>query len=335
MSKRVLTVVAIAVVIAAIAISLFLFRTSPKLNPPKEPFHIAFNEWVGFAPFFLAKEKGFYGDLPVEFDFVALEGDKRAGLYADRFQMICETTDMFQTNRDSVPYPGKIIFAIDESYGGDGVVAIESVKSLKDLKGRTAVSEPGQPAHFVLQYLLHKEGMTLNDIKIQDMASADAAAAFIAGRADIAGTYEPYLSNAIQKRKGSHLLVSSKDLPGLIVDVAIVKDDVLQKRGDDLKRIYAGWCKAVEYFNNNRSDAVAIMAKAFKLKPEEFEDTISGLRYVDCQGNKEKFGSNTQPGPIFGTFKSIGEILKANGQTKSVDDPASKIDFSIVNTPIQ
>jgi NitT/TauT family transport system substrate-binding protein len=334
-SKRVITVTVIAVVIIAVVVGLYLSRNNPKPNPPKEPFHIAFNEWVGFAPFFLAKEKGFYGDLPVEFDFVALEGDKRAGLYAGRFQMICETTDMFQTNRDSIPYPGKIVFAIDESHGGDGVIAIDSVKSLKDLKDKTAVSEPGQPAHFILQYLLHKEGMTLNDIKIQNMTSSDAAAAFIAGRADIAGTYEPYLSNALQKRKGSHLLVSSKDLPGLIVDVAIVNDDIMQKRNEDLRRIYSGWCKAVDYFNNNRSDAVAIMAKAFKLKPEEFEDTISGLRYFDCQRGKELFGNSTQPGPIFDTFKSIGEILQANGLTNAVDTPAAKIDLSIVNSPNQ
>jgi NitT/TauT family transport system substrate-binding protein len=192
------------------------------------------------------------------------------------------------------------------------------------------VTEPGQPAHFVLQYLLHKEGMTLNALNLQNMASADAAAAFIARRADVAGTYEPYLTNALQKRKGAHLLVSSKDLPGLIIDVAIVNDNLIKDRGDDVARVYQGWCKAVDYLNSNRPDAVAIMAKAFKLKPEEFEDTISGLRYFDCQRNKELFGGS-QPGPIFETFKNIGEILKANGITKVVDSPTSKIDTSIVN----
>ena len=331
MSKRALTILIGIVVIAALVVGVVLYRKRHTPSPQKQPIHLAFNEWVGFAPFFLAKEKGFYGDLPVEFDFVALEGDKRAGLYANRFQMICETTDMFQTSRDAIPYPGKIVFAIDESYGGDGVVATEEVKSIKDLKGKTAVSEPGQPAHFVLQYLLHKEGMTLNDIKLQNMASADAAAAFIARRADIAGTYEPYLTNALQKRKGSHLLVSSKDLPGLIVDVAIVNDNLMQERGEDVARIYQGWCKALDYFKTNRADAIAIMAKAFKLKPEEFEDTISGLRYFDGQRNKELFGNGPQSGPIFGTFKNIGDILQANGLTKVVDSPSSKIDTSVVN----
>lgn len=334
MSKRVsIFLIGVLVIAAIIVFGWYRKRQTPP--PQKAPFHVAFNEWVGFAPFFLAKEKGFFGDLPVEFDFVALEGDKRAGLYAGRFQMICETTDMFQTNRDSTPYPGTIIFAIDESFGGDGVVAVEEVKSIKDLRGKTAVSEPGQPAHFVLQYLLHKEGMTLNDIKLQNMTSSDAAAAFIARRADIAGTYEPYLSNALQKRQGSHLLVSSKDLPGLIVDVAIVNEKLMQERGEDIARVYEGWSKAVDYFKTNRADAVAIMAKAFKLKPEEFEDTISGLKYFDDQRNKEMFGNGSQPGPLFATFKSIGEILQANGLTKTVASPSSKINSSVVNRPNQ
>lgn len=196
----------------------------------KKTFDIGFNQWVGFAPFFLAKEKGYFENLEVSLNFIDLEGDKRAGLYSGRLQMICETMDMFQTNRDSSDYPGIIVFAVDESFGGDGVIASEDVQSLKDLKDKLIVSEPGLPAHFVLQYLLHKEGMTLKDVNLQDMTSADAASAFMAEKADVAGTYEPYLSIALDKREGAHLLISSKDLPGLIVDVAIVRDETLEKK---------------------------------------------------------------------------------------------------------
>lgn len=298
-----------------------------------KPFNVGFNEWVGFAPFFLAKEKGYFEDLKIDFQFIALEGDKRAGLYSGRLQMIAETMDMFQTNRDALGYPGKIAFAVDESFGGDGVVAIKEIRSLKDIKGRLAVAEPGQPSHFVLQYLLHKEGMTLRDVKLQDMTSSDAAAAFIAGKVDVAGTYEPYLADTIKKRKGAHLLVSSKDLPGLILDVAIVEDRILTERKKDVETIYRGWCKAVEYFEKNREEAVSIMAKPFKLKPEEFSDTISGLRYFGCSRNQELFGSPSTPGPIFKAFETIGMILKENNLTKATDPAKDKIDFTIVSAP--
>jgi len=299
----------------------------------KGPFVIGFNEWVGFAPFYLAKEKGYFGDLDVSLNFIELEGDKRAGLYSGRFQMICETTDMFQTNRDNAAYPGKVVFAVDESLGGDGVVASADVKTLSDLKGKTVVSEPGLPAHFVLQYLLHKEGMTMDDIDVQEMTSADAASAFIAGKADVAGTYEPYLTKALNKRAGAHLLVSTKDLPGLIIDVGIVTDETLAKRPEDVKVVYDGWCKAVKDLQTNPDDVVPIMAKAFKMSPQEFNETRSGLRYIDVAENRKLFGTKTNRGTIFTTFDLAGEILSENRLTKATAPSSLKVETSVVSPP--
>ena len=330
--KRIITLLAIVGVIVVVLLVSFLRLPSQK---QKATFNIGFNEWVGFAPFFLAQEKGYFGDLSVSLNFIDLEGDKRAGLYAGRLQMICETIDMFQTNRDTSDYPGKIVFAVDESLGGDGIVATDNVKSIKDLKDKVVVSEPGLPAHFVLQYLLHKEGMTLKDVKLQDMTSSDAAAAFIAKRADVAGTYEPYLTKALDKRPGAHLLISTKDLPGLIVDVAIVTDDTLQRRKKDVETIYRGWCKALHDLENTPDEAVRIMAKAFKLSPEEFNDTCSGLRYINYDENTKRFGNQTEPTYILQTFNMVGQILKENGLTKTIASGKDRVDFSIATIELK
>jgi NitT/TauT family transport system substrate-binding protein len=307
-----------------------VWRYAASRRPHPQPFNIAFNEWVGFAPFFVAKDLGYFGNLPVDFDFIAVEGDKRAGLYAGRFQMICETLDMFETSRESQDFPGKIIFAIDESFGGDGVIAVKEVQTLKDLRGANVVAEPGQPSYFILQYLLHKEGMTLRDIKVQSMNSSDAAAAFIAKKADVAGTYEPYLTQALQKRPGSHLLVSSTDLPGYIVDVAIVRAETLNSRREDLVAILRGWCMAVEQFKIHRSESVANMAKAFKITPDEFTRTVEGLRYFDCSRGQTFMGTGAANGPIFEIFKNVGTILNENNLTSVTVSAQDRIDPSVV-----
>ncbi|MEK6776116.1 MAG: ABC transporter substrate-binding protein [bacterium] len=326
-------------VILLLVVSLMIFpfgcKKKEEASKPqaKAPFNIGFNEWVGFAPFFLAKEKGFFGDLQVETQFIAVEGDKRAGLYSGNLQMICETMDMLQANRDTLDYSGKVIFGIDESYGGDGVLASDKVKKLKDVKGKTVIGEPGSASYFILLYLLNKDGLGMKDINFLSANSSDAAAAFIARKVEVAGTYEPYLSTALKKRKGAHILVSSKDLPGLIVDVAIVSEDVLSKRNEDVKKIYAGWTKALEYFEKNPDESIAIMAKAFKMTPEEFKDTISGIRYFGSKQNLEYFGSENSPGKIFEIFGEIGTILKANNLTKEVEPANKKIDLSIIAAP--
>ncbi len=303
--------------------------------PVKKVFAIGFNQWVGFAPFYLAKERGYYGDLDVSLNFIDLEGDKRAGLYSGRLDMICETMDMFQTNRDGAQYPGVIVFAVDESLGGDGVIASAGVKSLADLKGKAIASEPGLPAHFVLQYLLDKDGMTLKDIEVHDMTSADAASAFMAGRVEVAGTYEPYLSTALSKREGSHLLVSTKDLPGLIVDVAIVRKETLEKWKTDVRTVFNGWCKAMEELEKRPNEAVAVMAKAFNMNPQEFNDTRSGLRYFNYDDNVKLFGTSTDPGSVVETFDLAGQILLKNGLTAATVSASDKIEFSIVAARLQ
>jgi NitT/TauT family transport system substrate-binding protein len=58
--------------------------------------------------------------------------------------------------------------------------------------------EKGTPAFLLLQYIAAEKGLTLADFDMQYMPVADAATAFIAGKVDAAGTYEPYITNAIK-----------------------------------------------------------------------------------------------------------------------------------------
>src|SRR5438309_731441 len=103
-------------------------------NSQKKPFHIGMTMWSGYGPFFLAKEKGFYGDLPVELDFIDTGADQISGLYAGRFQMLAITIDMFLAGKGNAEFPTKIVFAIDHSVGGDAVLADKSIKTVQDLK---------------------------------------------------------------------------------------------------------------------------------------------------------------------------------------------------------
>ena len=67
--------------------------------------------------------------------------------------------------------PGIIIGTIDESVGGDGVIADGSIKSVADLKGKTVAAEPNIPARLLLQMELKKAGLTFNDLQIKDIAT--------------------------------------------------------------------------------------------------------------------------------------------------------------------
>ena len=321
--------------ITTITLTLFLIFASgcgkkTEETKAKGPFTIGFDKWVGFAPFFLAKEKGYFGELQVKIYFTDTETERREGLNSGRFQMICETMDMFQANREAPDYPGKIVFALDESSGVDGVLAASDIKSLKNLQGKKVAAEPGLPAYFILLSLLDKEEMTLKDINFQKMGSKEAADAFAEGKVDVAGTYEPYLSSALKKRRGARILISSDNLPQRIVDVAVVDSRVLKKRSGDLRLVYEGWLKAVDFIKDNTEESLSIMAKTYNMEPGELKEALSRLNFFSHDDNKEYFGTLKSPGRVSEIFEEIGMMLDMNKLTKAKSPASTKVNLSII-----
>lgn len=320
MRKKLIVVIPLALLVAA---AIYYQRsTDNRANP--ETFVIAFNQWVGFAPFFVAKEFDLYQQTDVELRFLDLEGDKRAGLESGRVDMVCETMDMFQTSRESKDFSGVIVFAVDKSNGGDGVVVSGEIETLSDLDGATVASEPGQPAHFILQYLLDTENITLKNVQLVNMKSADAGNAFIAGRVDAAATYEPFLTQALEKRDGAKVLLSSADLDNKIIDVCIVSRSTYENSRSRVADVANGFFDAVDFMNHD-SAAVKAAANVFAMTVPEFNSTVSGLTYMDRSANSKYFSGS--PSEAEKVYEEIGIILLSNEQTKTLDDPEERISF--------
>ena len=126
----------------------------------------------------------------------------------------------------------------------------------------------------------------------------------------------------------------AKNGPSLIVDVAIVNQETLDKRQSDVETIYRGWCKALEDLENNPDEAVRLMAISFKLEPEEFNDMRSGLRYINYDMNRAMFTKTNGDPPIVKTFKMAGEILTQNNLTKTVAEAEKKVATNIATMPL-
>ena len=149
---------------------------------------------------YLAKEKGFFQKQGVDVEIVVIESpaDRRAAFAADKIQGLATTVDTHvMTAAAENPIPVKQVLALDDSHGGDGIVAKKEIKTIKDLKGKTVAAQLGAGAsYFWLNYVLAQNGMKLADLKAVDMKAGDAGSAFVAGKVDAAVTWEPWLSRA-------------------------------------------------------------------------------------------------------------------------------------------
>ena len=324
--QRLTVFLILALVSSSVLTSCGLFKSEPE----KHSFNIGMVTFAGYAPLYLAKEKGFFGDLNVDLKRIEDVSSIRAGMANKELDGYLATPDI-ALDTDARP-PGRAVWAIDESAGGDGVVVAGDVKDIQGLKGKKIAAEPGLPPHFVLLYLLHQNGLSSKDVQIQDMTTQNAAAAFASSSVDAAGIYEPYLSTAQKQRKGSRIVLSSAQTPDMIVDLIFARDDVVTSRPDDINKLIAGWRKAMEFIKSNPDEANAIMAKAFNLSVNDFKDTVGGIRWLDLPENRRLFGTDATPGPLYKNFVVVGDVLRGNRPEVFRAKPEDHLTRSFIQT---
>ena len=317
------------ILVVALAIGATWYCTS-KQNP--STFRVAFNTWVGYGPFYVAKEKGFFKEEGLDVDLQRIEGtgDRRAALIAGRVEALGSTVDDLVVGA-SQGVPAKMVLGIDQSNGADGIVAVKTIVNIKDLKGKTIAVQPGFVNHFFLLYLLDKNGLSPNDVKIEAMEPDAAGLAFVAKKIDVAVTWEPHLSKA-KERSDGHVLITSADpiAEGVIVDNFIVRNDVIQSRRQDIEKFIRAWFKAVQYCKSHPDEANAIIARAFDLKPSEVPDMLSGLKLFDEGMNKRFLTLSGEPHTVLEIAGKAGELYFRAGLISNKPDAKTLVDTTFV-----
>ena len=276
-----------------------------------EPIKLGMSTWLGYAPLYLAKEKGFFQKRGLDVEIVVIQSpvDRRAAFAADRIQGFATTVDtLVMTAAAETPIPVKQVLVMDSSHGGDGIVAKKEIKSLQDLKGKTVAGQMGAGAsYFWLNYVLSQNGMKLSDLKMVDMRAGDAGAAFVAGKVDAAVTWEPWLSRAKDTPHG-YILYSSDKTPGIIVDSLGFKPDFLAKNGVAVKAIVAAWNEAIGFAAKNASEADTVMGKFANLTADIFAIEKAGVRFYGAKENREFFGTPAKPGTLYATTQRAADV---------------------------
>ncbi len=294
---------------------------------------LAHSTWVGYGPFYIARDKGFFKKEGVDVELVVMEDTpiKMGALMAGQVDLVASTVDEFPIYMK----PGiglHYILAVDNSKGGDGIVADKSITSIKDLKGKKVAFEQGSVSQFFLNALLKDAGMSQNDIEPVNMAATDAGVAFAAGQVDAAVTWEPALSQGAKAPNG-HILLTSTDKPGLITDVVAVTAATAKTKKADIAAFVRGWYDALDYLKAHPKEANVIMAKGvggWLEDPQVFADTLSGIEYLDKAKNKAFFGTPEAPGQINKTLGLALDVWKGFGRIQVDVKPKDMIDYTFI-----
>lgn len=240
--------------------------------------------WVGWMPWWVAKEKGLFkrNGVAVELRNFAVQGDAVQALAGGKLDgASVATNDILSVNAGGPK--ASVVLLHDESAGADMLVT-RGIDDPKKLKGQRIAVEVGGVSHFFLDRLLALQGLRESDVTVVNMTAADAGSAFASGAINAAVTWEPFGTQAV--KAGGKRLLTSKDTPGAIVDVLGVRNEVLKQRPDQVRRLLKSWFDALDYVAQHRAEAFAIMAKASGVSVAEFEEMWQGVRIFSLEDNR-------------------------------------------------
>jgi NitT/TauT family transport system substrate-binding protein len=293
------------------------------------------NDWSGFAPVFVASDLGYFKalglDVSVKIDDE--QSDALAGLTRGDIEVDMRTVDDYQRRPRTDATPGVMIGTIDESDGGDGVVASGAIKTVADLKGKTVAMETDIPAYLLMQLELQKAGLSYKDVHIKQTAGSDALSVFADPTIDAIGTFQPFMDQAVklQAPRGAHTLISSASYPGFIIDVIIVNQEKLKANPIAYKDFLIGVYKAVEYYKANPDGFAKLAAPHYNLSVDDFNASIKGsLTYTDLATAQKYFGTAAAPGSIYGTFDTLMGLNLENGASDTKLSAGHSFDTSVI-----
>lgn len=301
---------------------------TPQPSPSATPapvVRIGLGPWVGFGPFYLAQEKGFFAAAGVRVELKVLTGlaERNSALQSGAIDALAAPVDYFVLAAGN-RLETTIVMAVDESTGGDGIVARKSIRRVADLRGKRVALQRGLPGEFFLRALLQQQRVSFASLRTTDMETAQAGAAFLAKSVDAAVVWEPWLSRAVDAG-GGHVLASTREFPDLIVDCLAFNQQSLARGPREAAAVVAGVLRAIDYWKAHADESNRIMAPHFQVPPETYAKILTGLRFADLARNRAYFGTLEKPGPIFKVAERASAVWLEAQATTTVVNPAEII----------
>jgi len=251
--------------------------------------------WTGFQPLKLAELAGIFKKNGVDMEIRFIAPVQRSAALASGALNAAATTVDQHIVWTSAGIPTVQVALIDKSNGGDGLVVRNSINSIKELKGKEVnVDGPGTVQHFMLSYILEKNGMSIQDVIRVTLGAQPAAQAFVAGQGDAAITYEPYLSTVRAKPDAGKILVTSKEYP-VVVDVLVFKKDFIEKHPKIVKATVDSFFEALDMIKREPDKSYELMGSVVKQPGEAFAKSAAFIAWQDRNANKAYYARDHKP----------------------------------------
>jgi len=288
---------------------------------PPRAILITATPWIGNTPLIAAAERGLFGDTDVRIVELSTDFDAWRAIHEKRADMSTGTLiDMMRAIDHGVEQ--KIVLALDYSRGADGIIAAEGIEDVHGLRGKKIAVEQATLTHFLLIRALEKAGMREEDVVLQNLATDEAIVALDDGRVDAAVLWEPMLTRA--KKPGRHVVFTSADAPGEIMDALAVRTEVLRDRPNDVKNVIRGFLKSVSVFATDKQTTNATVARLMMMSVPDAEASLGQIEMLNQAQNKALF-DRSSPNNIWNAYALSARFMESHGMLRNKPRAADEV----------
>jgi len=293
------------VILATLLLTLLIAGCTPV---PKPDIRIGTNIWPGYEPLYLARSLGWFRDSSIRLVEYTSATETMNALRHGSIEAGALTLDEVLTlAQEGVDL--RVVLLLDVSNGADAVIAHPGIDTPEDLRGRTIGVESSAVGGYMLDRMLEKSGLTLQDVHILSLTLDEHEAAFTSHRVDAVVTFEPVKSRLLAQ--SAKVIFDSALIPGEIIDVLAVRSEVFNASPDAFAGLTEKWFQALEYLQRHPDDAARRMQPRLKGSPDQLREQFAGLQLGTLQLNQSFF--NNADNPPIKRAEQLAQVMRAQG----------------------
>ncbi len=291
--------------LSVIVLSVFIAVVS--CAPPEPPLRVGCNPWPGYLALYYARDLHIFNEREIRLiDFDSTEDTLRA-FRNDAIDAAAVTLDeaLHLAERGDALH---IVLVFDTSNGADALLAHPPIKRLQDLRGQRIGVETNALGAYMLSRALERGNLQLKDVHIVDLPLQEQAQAFEKHAVDAVITFEPLRSRLLAA--GAREIFSSRDIPGEIVDVLVVRDTVLERRPKQLRRLIDSYFEGLQRLHEAPDIAATQLGQRTGSSSKALLAAWQLMTLTDRSANRQLF---EDPNGLRATMQRLARIMTDSG----------------------
>ena len=255
-----------------------------------------------------------------------------AGLRDGKCDFVAATLDSYLANGNATGWPGAITWVIDESFGGDAVLAGANVKNLDDLNraGVRGAFVGLSPSEFLLRaeishFHLDRLRAGLEKSRVDNVETAYDA--LRDKRVDFAVLWEPLVTRANNEIPGAHVLIDTREAQGLVIDIALARRQLIDSDPALVQTVTRAYFEALHDYLNHPAAFTEAAAHDSGKGAAEADTMLRGVRFDTLGDNVQDWLSENHDhdARLATSVDQIRAILRDHQQRIDLpnDDPYS------------